>query len=298
MKSPTKFICHIHIPKTAGQCIQDAIHESRNIVEDDYSRLHAEFISNPPDTALITKGHAYGSEIYDEYNKGKIKYIHDFKSREYIKDLIQQGHTDHPDATTPFGRDLKTLLEVPDLICLSNIQLEPSPWPGKINKKYWMEVLPDEMAYLGITEHNDIPIMSVVRNPFDRLFSIFSFYVINGPQAYRLQTKPNMTFEDFILSFENLYFRKDNMFGTCFDHLSIENQLLTTDILKFENLANDFKAFTKKYNIPDRELNRVNVNPKKKKMPTYTKKMIKIVERLFEKDLNTFNYSYEQFIKK
>lgn len=107
-----------------------------------------------------------------------------------------------------------------------------------------------------------------------------------------------MTFEDFILSFENLYFRKDNMFGTCFDHLSIENQLLTTDILKFENLANDFKAFTKKYNIPDRELNRVNVNPKKKKMPTYTKKMIKIVERLFEKDLNTFNYSYEQFIKK
>jgi len=298
MKSPTKFICQIHIPKTAGQSIQDTLREKRDILAADHEQLNIEFNLNPPNVALITKGHEYGSEIYKEYNKGKIKYIHDFKSREYIKDLIQQGHTELPDHTTPFGRDLKTVLEVPDLICLDDIQRELSPWPGKINKKYWMEFMPDEMASLGITEHNDIPIMSVVRNPFDRLFSIFSFYVINGPQAYRLQTEPNMTFEDFILSFEKLYFRKDNMFGTCFDHLSIENQLLTTDILKFENLANDFKAFTKKYNIPDRELNRVNVNPKKKKMPTYTKKMIKIVERLFEKDLNTFNYSYEQFIKK
>ena len=298
MKTPTKFICQIHIPKTAGQSIQDSLREKRDIPAADHNQLNVEFNLNPPETALITKGHEYGSEIYRDYNAGKIKYLHDFRSREYIKDLIQQGVTELPELTSPYGRDLKTLLELPNLLCLSDIQREPSPWPGKIDKKYWMEFMPDEMASLGITEHDVIPIMSVVRNPFDRLFSIFSFYIVNGPQAYALQTKPNMTFEDFILSFENLYFRKDNMFGTCFDHLSIENQLLTTDILKFENLDNDFKAFTKKYNLPDTELNRVNVNPKKKKMPTYTKEMIKIVERLFEKDLNTFNYSYEQFIKK
>ena len=69
-------------------------------------------------------------------------------------------------------------------------------------------------------------------------------------------------------------------------------------LLKFENLSSDLKAFCKKYNIPGIQLNRINDNPNKKGAPVYTKEMIKIVERLFEKDLNTFNYSYEQFIKK
>ena len=136
MKSPTKFICQIHIPKTAGQSIQDTLREKRDILAADHEQLNIEFNLNPPNVALITKGHEYGSEIYKEYNKGKIKYIHDFKSREYIKDLIQQGHTELPDHTTPFGRDLKTVLEVPDLICLDDIQRELSLWPGKINKKY------------------------------------------------------------------------------------------------------------------------------------------------------------------
>tara|TARA_R100000005_G_C4913655_1_gene150178 strand:+ start:12 stop:758 length:747 start_codon:yes stop_codon:yes gene_type:complete len=248
MKCSTRFICHIHIPKTAGQAVQDALREKWPGGKPPRQSIHDSLKANPLPTALITKGHQYGSEIYTDYNRAKKRYIK-----------------------------------------------EPARWPGKITKKYWMELLPIELKLLDITEHYDIPILSVVRNPFSRLFSIYNFYCKREHAEYY---DPELLFEQFILSFEDKYFRTDNMFGACFDHLSIENQLLTTDILKFENLSSDLKAFCKKYNIPGIQLNRINDNPNKKGAPVYTKEMIKIVERLFEKDLNTFNYSYEQFIKK
>tara|TARA_R110002110_G_scaffold84097_2_gene218370 strand:+ start:145 stop:1035 length:891 start_codon:yes stop_codon:yes gene_type:complete len=296
MKCPTRFICHIHIPKTAGQAVQDALQEKWPDGKPPRQSIHDSLKVNPLSTAVIAKGHQYGSEIYTSYNRGKKRYIHDFRSRKYIAHLIHQGYTKLPWGTTPFGPNLKKITEAPEMICLSHgIKKEPAHWPGKITKKYWMEFMPDEMKLLGITEHRDIPIISVVRNPFSRLFSIYNFYC---KQEHADYYDPELSFEEFILSFEDKYFRTDNMFGTCFDHLSIENQLLTTDILKFESLSSDFKAFCKKYDIPDRQLDRINDNPNKKGAPVYTKKMIKVVERLFEKDLNEFNYSYEQFIKK
>tara|TARA_R110002020_G_scaffold203056_2_gene406375 strand:+ start:396 stop:1202 length:807 start_codon:yes stop_codon:yes gene_type:complete len=264
MSRETKFICHIAPPKTAGQAIQAAFRETRDIRHNDNKALKHAFIKDPPKTALINWGHRWVSEIYTSYMAARAKY-----------------HIAAADMSKPHQ------------------PAHRAPWPGKIFKKYWMEFLPDEMTELGITECDAIPILTVVRNPFDRLFSIFNYYTQQhapkSPEEYTLYN-PDLQFEEFILSFEDTYFRNDVMLGTCFDHISIENQILATDILKFENLASDFKAFCKKYDLPDLQLKRVNVNPDKPENPVYTKEMIKIVERLFEKDLNEFDYSYDQFI--
>ena len=286
MKCPTRFICFIHIPKTAGSSVSDLFTPSDNI---DYDLLK----SNPPETVLINKGHQYCCEVYNNYHRGWLQYI--------------KAHY--------------------------------RPWPGYIEKKYWMHFSPSEKDNIGYTEYLDIPILSIVRNPFDRLRSIYNFYIATnttvaahgGPDApspnshigshikqhvirrnkitgktyktlekYPTYFDPRLSFTDFILKFEDIYFRKNEMFGTCYDHLSIENQLLTTDILKFENLKSDLKLFCKKYNI---SLNidhlphkNYGVKYDKKKL-NYNKKMIKIVERLFEKDLNEFKYSYDQLLK-
>ena len=64
MSRETKFICHIAPPKTAGQAIQAAFRETRDIRHNDNKALKHAFIKDPPKTALINWGHRWVSEIY------------------------------------------------------------------------------------------------------------------------------------------------------------------------------------------------------------------------------------------
>lgn len=299
MKCPTRFICFIHIPKTAGTSIRKTLECSvqkggtGTYTYKDFQPLLK--LPNPPPTAYIggKNEHEYGSNLYRLYVKKTLKFI-------------GASYT--------------------------------NPWPGWAHTnttKYWMKLTPDVMQQLGITQYEDIPILSVVRNPFDRLRSIFNFWIAtprptglllkanekslyntidlksaNGrglarEGIYPTYFTPNVTFKDFILSFEHTFYRNDVMFGQCFDHLSIEGKLLTTDILKFENLENDFKSFLKKYNIPSVKLihedpaitdpGSLNTKriPLSKKELVYDREMIKIVEKLFAKDLEHFGYEFD-----
>ena len=293
MKCPTRFICFIHIPKTAGTSIRKtlecSIQKDRTYTYKDFQPLLK--LPNPPPTAYIggKNEHEYGSNLYRSYVKKTLK-------------ILGASYT--------------------------------NPWPGWSHTntiKYWMKFTPDEMQQLDITQSKDIPILSVVRNPFDRLRSIFNFWIATprpvgplleanekslyntidlkfandeGEGMFPTYFTPNVTFKDFILSFEHTFYRKDVMFGQCFDHLSIEGKLLTTDILKFENLENDFKLFLEKYNIPSVKLihedpaithpGGLNTKriPLSKKELVYDREMIKIVEQLFAKDLEHFGYKF------
>ena len=90
-------------------------------------------------------------------------------------------------------------------------------------------------------------------------------------------------------------------FTKCFDLLvSKNNELLATDILRFESLTNDFNLFCKKYKIKNNLIHK-NVNIKKDTdidwSKLYTLQMRNIVERIFKIDFTTFNYSYEDFLQ-
>jgi hypothetical protein len=139
-------------------------------------------------------------------------------------------------------------------------------------------------------------IMAVVRNPYDRLYSIYEFY-----SKKRDDIDKNITFKNFIMNFENKYFLKKVQFNTCFNFLiDNNNNFMTTDILKFENLSSEYDKFCKKYKITnnlkvmnENELKNVNINWNK----LYDSEMQEVVEKIFKDDLINFNYSYEDFIK-
>ena len=139
-------------------------------------------------------------------------------------------------------------------------------------------------------------VLGVVRNPYDRLYSIYEFY-----RKKRNDININVTFEEFIINFEKDYYSKLPQFYSCYDYLTDEfGKLLTTDIIKFENLTIEYDIFCKKYNITntltisnENELKDNNVDWN----TLYNEEMIKVVEKVFHKDLEMFNYSYYDFIK-
>ncbi len=153
-----------------------------------------------------------------------------------------------------------------------------------------------------ISEYGDDIILTVVRNPYDRLFSVFEFYQ-KKERHPSLHISDNVTFEEFILSFEKEYYRKKSPHFTCCEYITDNSgNILVTDFLRFENLDEDYKFFCVKYNIPEFKLEKKNVNPFKNekidKETLYTPTMRKIVERIFRNDLDTFDYSYEGWINK
>jgi len=144
----------------------------------------------------------------------------------------------------------------------------------------------------------NIPSMAVVRNPYDRLYSIYSFY-----SKMRNDIPGSMTFEDFILSYEEKFMGTlqenghPHAFNQCFDYVSNNGEVIVSDIIHFENLENEFGEFCKKYSIAASLLHK-NKNPKKytfNKSSLYTKEMRENVERLFSDDMKHFGYSYENW---
>lgn len=144
-------------------------------------------------------------------------------------------------------------------------------------------------------EDKECIIMAVVRNPYDRLYSIYEFY-----SKKRNNIDKSISFEKFVLTFEKDYYLRGEPFNTCFDFLSdSDNKLMPTDILHFETLHNDYNLFCEKYKIKNNLIYR-NINYEKETNISwsnlYTLQMRNIVERIFKLDLITFNYSYEQFL--
>ena len=137
--------------------------------------------------------------------------------------------------------------------------------------------------------------MSVVRNPYDRLYSIYEFY-----KKKRKGIIFEETFESFIMNFEKKYYKKYPQFDTLYNFLTDEyDKLMPTDIIRFENLIEEYDVFCKKYNIDNNLIER-NKNELKDNdicwSNLYTEEMQKIVNEIFKKDFETFNYSYLGFL--
>lgn len=136
-------------------------------------------------------------------------------------------------------------------------------------------------------------VLGVVRNPYDRLWSVFEFYKKKMGSIDR-----KLSFTDFILTFEEKFHPKGEQFNTCFNYLTdADGNFLTTDIIRFENLEKEYDDFCKKYDI-ENTLRHDNKNDKKEKPPEYTPEMREVVEKIFRKDLETFNYSYDDYVTK
>ena len=143
-------------------------------------------------------------------------------------------------------------------------------------------------------DERDGIIMSVVRNPYDRLYSIYEFH------SKKRSDIKNETFRSFILKFETKYYLRSSQYNTCCIFLeNEEGNFMTTDIIRFENLQTDYESFCLKYRIKNNltEMNRnelkdTNIDWSK----LYDKEMRTVVDKVFRKDFEAFNYSYDSFI--
>lgn len=147
----------------------------------------------------------------------------------------------------------------------------------------------------------DYDLISIVRNPFDRMYSMFEYY-----SKIRIRIPQDETFESFVLNFAEKYHGTKPAFSTCYDFLKDDKGELPLEkltILRFETLEADLKAFGESRGITFDESvidRKVNVNPKKSpvedKSKLYTPEMRAAIEEVFKKDLELFNYSYEGFV--
>jgi chondroitin 4-sulfotransferase 11 len=177
------------------------------------------------------------------------------------------------------------------------------------------DVLQDSKEYFKFT---------FVRNPWNRLVSQYFFATRfkNGINPFTQKPLPHqnlykISFKEFIMNLEEIkmntdwvgeqaldnapYLKKllDNkgFSNNCYDWISDENgKMLPMDFIgKFENLEEDYNKLAKLINCPILPTSLAKLNPSNHKHYTtyYDKDMIQVVNRLFEKDIETFKYKFE-----
>jgi hypothetical protein len=148
-------------------------------------------------------------------------------------------------------------------------------------------------------EDKQTPIFfSVVRNPFDRIYSFYHFFLSENPNRkflLGLEKDYTLTFSDFISKLS--YFH--NYIKPCWNFISESDQNKMTDTLKFETLHEDFSYFADKYQLR-LELPWIHLNedkPKIDRSQIYKEYQIKIIEKIYNKDFQNFGYSYKSWVE-
>lgn len=139
---------------------------------------------------------------------------------------------------------------------------------------------------------------SVVRNPWDRLYSAFKFLEkgginIHDRNAYEQYLKEYKDFEEFVINglnkkmiYEIMHFIPQSEF-IC----SKDGKIDVNYIARFENLKDDISKLSEKINNPI-ELDHHNSNKKVSYKEIYTSDMIKKVEEIYKMDIINFNYKF------
>ena len=139
---------------------------------------------------------------------------------------------------------------------------------------------------------------SVVRNPWDRLYSAFKFLEKGGinnhyRNAYEQYLEEYKDFEDFVTNglnkkmiYEIMHFIPQSEF-IC----SKDGKIDVNYIARFENLKDDISKLSEKINNPI-ELDHHNSNKKVSYKEIYTSDMIKKVEEIYKMDIINFNYKF------
>jgi hypothetical protein len=162
------------------------------------------------------------------------------------------------------------------------------------NKQHTLHRLASER--LNDDDINNAINFSIVRNPYSRMRSLYDYYYHSRNEFIF----GDVSFKKFVMTFEEKYYKQYYPFYTCYDYLTDKDgNIMVDDIIKFETLSKDYNSFCKKYNIQS-DLLHINKNiykPNKvdyKKM--YDEEMKEVVEKIFKKDFELFDYSYEKYI--
>ena len=156
-------------------------------------------------------------------------------------------------------------------------------------------------ALMYKTSHNidNMTLVSVVRNPWERLYSSYEFLISGGlTEADRrvgeLLKKQTSDFNFFVKHWLVKYTTYSYMhFVPQTDFLfDWRNKLIPCDIIRFENLARGWDDFAAKQNLPRQELPKKNVSTKVSYKDVYDAESIEIVRKLYAKDIDFLGYKF------
>lgn len=173
-------------------------------------------------------------------------------------------------------------------------------WIGHIKITDWVEIETFDV------EDTDI-LVSIVRNPFDMFYSMYSFDWAQGKKIHGLGTAFTSTVDKF-QQYVDIYLNDDNYHIPAFKK-SLFSQLKdingdwlideTSIIFRFENLNEELIQFSQKINIPISNTSKVVVNKttSKPSVPwykAYRKDQIERLTELWGDDLEKFNYTFKK----
>ena len=142
---------------------------------------------------------------------------------------------------------------------------------------------------------------AMVRNPYDRMVSLY-YHLLNDVSHPYNWVARGMTFEDFVINFEEKAFRNEAVkvldfyfFDTSWSYVSDPEtgELLLDKIYQLERFDAAVEDISERIGVEafSFKLNRSVLRPKEKStMDHYSEKTTEIVNRLFAEDFEHFNY--------
>ena len=118
------------------------------------------------------------------------------------------------------------------------------------------------------------PIVTCIRNPHDRLVSIYNYFI-------RYKRRENITFREFVMKYETDYHGSCTMDTQC-SYITVDGKVAATDILRFEHLETDWAKLCAKY---DMECSLDHLRSHHVPRPEYDTDMKQVVERVFADDI-------------
>jgi hypothetical protein len=135
---------------------------------------------------------------------------------------------------------------------------------------------------------------AVVRNPWDRFVSMYSFVLQNELwRLFNLQSPPS--FKEFCLICEERKNQNDlHFFPIQQQHLWMSGAFEVQKILRFENLAEDFRSMILEINAShiSTELPHINSSDHDKYQKYYDNYTKNLVSSLYNEDIQKFNYTF------
>jgi hypothetical protein len=168
----------------------------------------------------------------------------------------------------------------------------PEMWPERFQRHTpWTR-------YERVYKTHTYRAFAIIRNPWSRIVSSYTYEQKMAQKGIGLE-KPNRklltaggSFEDYVRNAD-----RDSFFvrPQAFWLRNAAGQIATIDLLRFENLAEEFQRLARKYNLKDGTLPHINrsTTGHKHYSEYYTTATRKLVTELYAEDIELFGYSFE-----
>lgn len=167
------------------------------------------------------------------------------------------------------------------------------------------EVLGTHKNIFGMKKRSKLPMISFVRNPWDRLVSAYYYLEQGGmnnfdKKNFKKHLEKFDDFKDFVYSLEDdssvinkVLHLKPQKFFVC-----VKGKIKVDEVYRFENLEDDFNQIVEKYNLKiSKPFKKHNSSNHPNYQECYDDKMIEIVKKVYSEDIKLFNYSFDNKIK-